>query len=133
MVEKRPRVSIALIIKKEGQVLLGKRKRFPVAWGFPGGKLDFGEDIEQSILREVSEEVGIRVKNIKFATITNDILKEIDEHFVTIIMTADYDSGEVILKEPEKCEEWRWADWNNLPKPLSSPVMKLKEQGFILF
>ena len=131
--EKRPRVSIALKIKKDGKILLGKRKKFPMAWGFPGGKLDFGESIEKSTIREVDEEVGIKVKNLGFATITNDILDEIDEHFVTVIMTADYDSGEVILKEPEKCEKWDWFNWDNLPEPLSSPVINLREQNFSPF
>ena len=112
---------------------MGKRKKFPMALGFPGGKFDFGENIEESILREVNEEVGIKVRNIKFATITNDILEEIDEHFVTIIMTADYSSGEVTLKEPEKCEGWGWFDWNDLPEPLSSSVIKFREQDFVLF
>ncbi len=131
--EKRPRVSIALIIKKNEKVLLGKRKKYPEAWGFPGGKLDFGENIEESILREVDEEVGIKVKNLKFATITNDILDEIGEHFVTLIMLADYDSGDVVLKEPEKCERWDWFDWTNMPEPMSSPLAKLVEQNFSPF
>ena len=133
MMEKRVKVSTALIVKKDGKILLGKRKKFPVAWGFPGGKLDYGEDIKQSMLRELEEEVGIRVKNIKFVTFTNDIFHEINEHFVTIIMAADYDSGEVVLKEPEKCEQWGWFDWANLPMPVSSPVAKLIEQKFSPF
>ncbi len=131
VVEKYPRISIGVLIMKNGKFLLGKRKKFPIAWGLPGGKLDFGEGIEESILREVDEEIGARVKNLKFLTVTNDILNEINEHFVTIIMGSDYDSGKVILKEPEKCEDWSWFDWKNLPKLLSLPVLNLLKQGAI--
>ncbi len=128
--EKRPIVVMGLIIRKDGKILLGKRKKYPLAWGLPGGKLDFGEDIKEGIKREVREEVGLKVKNIEFTAVTNDIMEKINEHFVTIILTSDYDSGEVVLKEPDKCEKWDWFDWNNLPYPLSSPVLRLKEQGF---
>jgi len=132
--EKRPRVVIALIIKNENKILLGKRKRFPCSWGFPGGKLDFGEDIIPGILREMKEEIGdVEVSNIKFLTVTNDILHEIDEHYVSVILTADYKSGEIILKEPEKCEGWQWFSWNELPESLSSPLENLRNDNISPF
>ena len=58
---------------------------------------------------------------------------EIDKHFVTIIMTADYYFGKIILKEPEKCEQWAWFDWANLPESISSPLVNLVKQKFSPF
>lgn len=131
--EKRPIAGIAVLVKKDGKVLMGKRKKYPPKWGLPGGKIEFGENLEKSILREIDEEVGIKVKNLKFGTVTNEIFDEIGEHYVSVIMTADYDSGEVVLKEPEKCEEWKWFDWNNLPESLSLLILNLKKQDFSPF
>lgn len=45
-------------------------------------------------------------------------------------MLADYDSGEVKIMEPEKCEQWEWFDWNNLPKPLFLPAQNLLKQKY---
>ncbi len=132
--EKRPRVVIALIIKNENKILLGKRKKFPCSWGFPGGKLDFGEEIIPCILREIKEEIGeVEVGNINFLTVTNDFLPEINEHFVSIILTADYKSGEITLKEPEKCERWEWFSWDELPDLLSSPLANLRKDNISPF
>ena len=45
-------------------------------------------------------------------------------------MLADYDSGDVELKEPEKCERWDWFSWDNLPIPLFKPQQNLLKQNF---
>jgi 8-oxo-dGTP diphosphatase len=128
--EKLPKVVVGLVVRKDGKILLGKRKTLPLGWGVPGGKVNFGERLEECALRELAEEVGIDVKNLKIVTATNDIHYEMNEHFVTIIMTADYVSGEVVVKEPEKCEKWEWFDWNDIPENLSSCVASLKKQKF---
>ncbi len=74
--------------------------------------------------------MGINVTNLKIVGATNDINYEMNEHFVTIIMTADYVSGEVAVKEPEKCEKWEWFDWNDVSENLTSCVASLKKQKF---
>lgn len=120
-----------MLIKKEEKVLLGKRKQHPFAWGFPGGKMNMGEKVEACALRELDEEVGIQVDNLRLFTVTNDIFPERDEHYVTLIFVADYASGEVVNKEPEQCEQWDWFAWNALPTPLSSPLLQLVEKNFL--
>ena len=132
--EKTPRVVVALIIRNENKILLGKRKKFPCSWGFPGGKLDFGEEIIPGVLREMKEEIGeVEVGNINLLTVTNDFLPEIDEHFVSVILTADYKSGEITLREPEKCETWEWFSWDQLPESLSSPLENLRNSSISPF
>lgn len=120
-----PRVIVAIVVKKNGKVLLGKRKKHPVAWGLVGGRLKFGENIRSCALRELEEEVDIKVKNLELENVSNDIFTDIGKHFVTIIMTADYKSGDVTLKEPDNCERWEWFKWDKLPKPLASPLKNM--------
>lgn len=130
--EKRPKVGIGVIITKDNKILLGKRKNShgDGTWCFPGGHLEFGESLEDCSIRETAEETGIKIKNIHFGTITNDIFKNEDKHYITIFMLADYDSGEVNLMEPEKCEKWAWFDWNKLPEPLFLPIQNLLKQDY---
>lgn len=48
-------------------------------------------------------------------------------------MLSDYDSGKVKIMEPEKCEEWNWFDFQNLPSPLFLPLRNLLKTNFVLF
>lgn len=56
---------VAAIIKKEGKLLIAKRKkgdRFEGLWEFPGGKLELGETPEKGLERELREEFGIETR-----------------------------------------------------------------------
>ncbi len=60
------------IIKKGPQVLVGKRplgKASPGRWEFPGGKIEPGEWPEVCIVREIEEELGIKVANLKLLNV----------------------------------------------------------------
>ncbi|ODA67337.1 8-oxo-dGTP diphosphatase [Methyloligella halotolerans] len=57
-------VSACVLLKPDGTVLIAKRPEGrPLAglWEFPGGKVDEGEAPETALLRELSEELGVRV------------------------------------------------------------------------
>jgi len=135
MEKKRPKVGLGVIIKKDGKVLVGKRKgsHGQGTWSFSGGHLEFGETLEKCACREVLEETGICIKNIKGAAFTNDFFENEQKHYVTIFVTAEYASGDVSVLEPDKCEKWEWFDWNSLPQPLFLPIVNLIKQGYNLF
>ena len=86
--DKRPKVGVGVIIIKGNKVLLGKRKNShgEGSWCFPGGHLEFNESLENCAKREVLEETGVKIKNIRFETITNDIFKDEGKHYITIFM-----------------------------------------------
>src|ERR1700719_2581635 len=53
---------VAAIIERDGRVLICQRKRggrHGLKWEFPGGKVEPGEDPEQALARELSEELAI--------------------------------------------------------------------------
>jgi len=130
--DNKPKVGIGVIVIKNNKILLGKRKSFhgEGSWGFPGGHLEFNEKLEDCAEREVLEETGIKIKNAKFSTITNDIFNNEEKHYITIFMLSEHDSGEVKPMEPDKCEKWGWFEWNNLPEPLFLPIQNLLKQNF---
>jgi ADP-ribose pyrophosphatase YjhB (NUDIX family) len=53
----------------------------------PGGHLEYGESFAETAAREVLEETGLEVGNIKFLTATNDVFGE-GKHYVTIFVTC---------------------------------------------
>ena len=112
-------VGIAILIRKKNKILLGKRisKLGNYTWAPPGGKLEKGETIKDSIIRETKEETGMILSDIKFNCITNDIF-EGGNHFVTIYMDAIEIYGFPTIMEPDKCSEWKYFDMDNLPEPL---------------
>lgn len=128
----RPKIGVGVIIKKDGKVLTGKRKNAHGngGWSFPGGHLEMWESVEDCAKREVLEETGLVIENLKKVAFTNDMFPEEEKHYITLFVTADYKSGEVELKEPEKCDGWKWVEWNNLPEPLFLPIINLLKEGF---
>lgn len=130
-----PRVGVCVIIRKEGRVLMGKRKgaHGGDTWAPPGGHLEFGESWEECAERETLEETGLQIKVVGLGTVTNDIFAANNKHYITIVMITDYVSGEPQLLEPDKCTEWRWCSWDDLPLPLFPPVQNAQNQGFSPF
>ena len=112
------------MVWKGDRLLLGKRinTHSDNSWQFPGGHLEFGETVEHCARREVMEEAGISIRDIRPGGYTNDVFIDADKHYVTLFVTSEYDSGTLKVMEPDKCDQWRWFRWNDLPQPLFLPI-----------
>lgn len=113
------KVGVGLFIIKNGKVLLGKRKNSHGAdeYGGPGGHAEYGETLEQTALREIAEECGIKVRNLRLLCIS-DLLTYHPKHYVDIGFTAEWVSGEPEVLEPDKLESWKWYELDKLPPKL---------------
>jgi len=125
------RVGVGVFIRKNGKILLGKRKNAhgDGAWGLPGGHLEFNESIEDCARREVLEETGLEIQDVQLGPYTNDIFEQDKKHYITIYGLADTDA-EPKLMEPDKFERLEWYSWDALPQPLFIPVENLKATGY---
>jgi len=118
-----PRVGVACFIWKDGKFLLGQRKGLHGhdTWSVPGSHLEMNESWEECAKREVTEETGIQITNIRLLAITNDIFKESKKHYISIWLTADWLSGTPTIVEPDKYIQQGWYDFKSLPTPLFEP------------
>ncbi len=129
------RVGVGVMLLRNNQVLLGKRHDDPTkadsdlhgegTWTMPGGKVDFGEKLQEAACREILEETGIQVspQNLKMVSVTNDQVD--DAHFVTLGFLCESFGGEAEVREPDEITTWQWFPIDQLPQPLFSCSEKL--------
>ncbi|MFA4833458.1 MAG: NUDIX domain-containing protein [Patescibacteria group bacterium] len=119
MEKKYPRVGVGVMIQNEkGEVLMGLRLApIPDEWCFPGGSLEFGENIEKATIREAEEETGLKVSNLELIAVVEEKRYIIinNKHYIVIGFRAGKYSGEPRLMEPDKFREWKWFSLDNLP------------------
>lgn len=122
-----PRVGVGVIVTREGQILLLKRKNSHGSgcWSTPGGHLDFGESAEECAIRETREETAVDVGAPRFRALTNDVFEAEGKHYVTIWMEVDYLSGEAVVSAVDEASEVGWFAWDSLPEPLFLPLQNL--------
>lgn len=129
----QPRVGIGVFVIKDGKFLMGHRKgsHGSGTWATPGGHMEYGESFEQTAIREVLEETGLVINNVRFGAVTNDIFKDESKHYVTIWVLSDWVSGEPTLNEPDKFIDQKWIDIDAIPRPLFLSWEALLEGEFI--
>lgn len=115
-----PRLAPAIIvaITKGDQLLLARSHRHPPdLYSVLAGFVEPGESLEECVIREIKEEVGLDVKNIRYFGSQPWPFP----HSLMIAFTCEYAGGEIRLEEEEMAEAgWYTAD--NLPRvppPLS--------------
>ncbi len=108
-----PRISPAVIVlvEKENRVLLARVKRFTSElYSVLAGFVELGETLEEAVQREIEEEVGIKVKNIRYFGSQPWPFPD----SLMIGFTAEYDSGEIKIDETEIVDAG-WFDPERLP------------------
>ncbi|MCB8816934.1 NAD(+) diphosphatase [Desulfosporosinus shakirovi] len=108
-----PRISPAIIvaITRRNEILLAKGSRFQAGfYSVLAGFVEPGETFEECVQREVAEEVGIKVKNIKY--FGSQPWPFPDSLMVGFI--ADYDSGDINIDKKEILDA-RWFTADQLP------------------
>ena len=116
----RPFVGVGAVIVQDGQVLIVKRKYDPLAgqWSLPGGGVELGETVEDSIVREMLEETGLEIEVGPvievFDRITRDDAGEVRYHFVLVDYLCWPLGGE--LRASSDVADARFVDPADLPQ-----------------
>ena len=131
--ERNVRVGVGVIVVRGGRVLLGLRKgaHGDGTWALPGGHLEFGESVAECATRELLEETGLAVETITAAPYTSTVFADEGKHYITLFVSTRSATGAPQLCEPDKCSQWQWFNWSQLPTPLFAPLANLLAGGFI--
>lgn len=104
-------VGSAIIENKKGEILLVKSPKWRNKWTMPGGHIEPGERIEDVLLREVEEEVGLKLKSEGIVTY-GELIDSKDfhrpAHFIYFDILCKTDSENIKLDD-EELFEYVWV------------------------
>jgi mutator protein MutT len=120
------RVGVGVIVQNAaGQILLEKRSDCGL-WGLPGGRIEPGESVAQTVVREVQEETGLIVEITRLLGVYSEAAERIVTfsdnvvHLVDIVLEAYPISGE--LRCSHESEQLRFFDPTALPAEIVPPA-----------
>ena len=100
----KPIVGVGVVVLKPGDagplVLLIRRGRPPKQgdWSIPGGKQEWGETLHQAAHREIMEETGVRIANLKLIDVVDGLMRDpagaLERHLTLVDYRADWVDGE---------------------------------------
>lgn len=101
----------ALIYDDAGRVLLMRTNKWSNRWGIPGGKIEGSETCEQALRREVKEETGQDITDIRFVMV-QDCIRPPEFHRPAHFLLLNY-TCQAVGKKPvvlnEEAQEFQWA------------------------
>lgn len=104
--------AIIVLVNRGNEVLLAKSLgRAHSFYACIAGFVEIGETIETTVKREILEETGITVKNVRY--VGSQSWPYPDQ--LMLAFRAEYESGEIKIQETE-ISDAKWFDWNNLPE-----------------
>lgn len=131
-----PRLSVLAVVTRDTrrgpEVLLVRRANPPQPghWGFPGGKVDWGEGLGQAALRELKEETGIDGADPVIFETVDLIVPGLSEspsgalyHHLMVAVRLAWRGGEPVAGDDAL--EALWAPANALPRPLCARVAEV--------
>lgn len=101
----------AAVLDETGRVLVLRTRKWSGLWGIPGGKVKYGETSVQALRRELLEETGLAVDDIRFVLVQDCIGSAEfyrDEHFVLLNYSCRTREPERVVLNDE-AEEFRWV------------------------
>lgn len=109
----QPLVGVGAVIVSEGKILLERRGNEPGRgqWSIPGGLVEVGESLEQTIVREVREETGLEVESAELIDVVGNVVRDeagkIKYHFVIVDYLVKIKGGR--LRAASDAEELKWV------------------------
>lgn len=112
-------VVCSAFIEKNQKVFIFMDPMFKV-WRVPGGRPEHGEKIEETLIREMEEETGVKFKNPKFIGWGQDQQFKVDDQLETsrliMFFHVRLDHDQELRIDPTEAEDHKWVTIDELKK-----------------
>lgn len=108
-----PKLAVDCIILIDGRVLLIHRRNPPHGWALPGGFVEYGETVEDAVRREMKEETGLDLQDLRQFRVYSDPARDPRGHVVSVVFTA---RGVGRPKAGDDADRYRLIDLNDIPE-----------------
>ena len=129
-------VAVGGIVVSDGRLLLVRRGRGAGIgrWSVPGGRVDFGETLEQAVVRELREETGLEVAVVRFLGFAERIGDTPRPyHFVILDFVAEALDPEASPQAGDDATEATWVSLDRLDElPLVDGLVEFLEAHGVL-
>ena len=112
------------VIKSEGKILMIRASYGRGKWTFPGGTIEKGESPEQAVIREVEEEVGLKISQPRYLGNFLSTWEHARDTIHCFSAEADTDILKVDLKEVRIAQ---WFSLGKLPEPIGRNAQTILE------
>ncbi len=113
----RPAVTVdAILISSKRSVLLIERGRDPFkgTWALPGGFVDMDESLEAACKRELEEETGIQIREVKQFKAYGDVNRDPRHRTISVVFYAQTET-ELLPEAGDDAANARWFPLSDLP------------------
>jgi ADP-ribose pyrophosphatase YjhB (NUDIX family) len=124
---RNPFLTVDVIIEIGGGVVLIKRKNPPPGWAIPGGFVDYGETVEDAVVREAREETGLAVTLVRQFHTYSAPDRDPRHHTVSIIFIATASGSPVAADDAKEAEIFTG---DNLPEDIAFDHRQILEDYF---
>ena len=106
---RQPRLAVDCIIRVRRRLVFVRRRNEPRGLALPGGFVDHGETVEDAVRREMREETGLELGDLRQFHVYSDPHRDPRCHCVSVVFTADGigdpragdDAASITLAEPD--------------------------------
>jgi ADP-ribose pyrophosphatase YjhB (NUDIX family) len=129
---KKTRIRVAALVVRDGKILLAEHEKGGRRyWLLPGGGMEYGESVEETLKRELVEEAGLDIEVGDLLWVVDSIPDDGHRHVLNLILSAEAKTTELAPTPDRVLRDVQWKDIEDLENLVLFPDTRAEILEFI--